>query len=158
GTISVVSPQNWWMLYSYNDFRLDLLQRTRLVFLASLGREAFETFALRGPMTTLIIANLETPKDDQPLFGIDAFSPSMLNKPELLRSSGLVELGQEELMRNPEHRITLSEVRHGTLLDSYASAYWGQGTGDMLRFYRFFWEPQILSKEWCLLQSTVENT
>src|SRR5262249_20191849 len=58
GTISVVSPQNWWMLYSYSDFRANMLNMTRFLLLGSLGREAFETFALRGPMTTLLVASL----------------------------------------------------------------------------------------------------
>src|SRR5205807_492445 len=56
GTIAIVSPQNWWMLHSYCDFRKKLLQTIRLSILSSLGREAFDSFGSRGPMTTLLVA------------------------------------------------------------------------------------------------------
>jgi hypothetical protein len=53
GTATFVSPQNWWFLSSYSSLRESLLIQYSLLFCATLGEEAWQSFGDRGPVATL---------------------------------------------------------------------------------------------------------
>jgi hypothetical protein len=158
GTIAVVSPQNWWMLYSYSNFRYYIIKNTKFLMTSSLGREAFDCFGQRGPMTTLLIASRVKASGEDAFGGIDAFSPTRLNKAELLQIEELVYVKQLDLLEGPDSRITLDQIAYGNLLTGFADCLAGILNGDSHRLKRFFWEIKDRRDRWHFQQSTVFET
>jgi len=72
GSITLVTPQNWWFLSSYADYRWLVLEQQTFHLLATLGEEAWQSFGDRGPMAALIAVSRIPPDARQLVFAIDA--------------------------------------------------------------------------------------
>jgi hypothetical protein len=70
GCLALVSPQNWWFLGSYTRFRENFLSRYSWQIIAALGEEAWQSFGIRGPRATLLIAT-NSAVNDVLLYGLD---------------------------------------------------------------------------------------
>jgi len=69
----------------------------------------------------------------------------------------IVLLKQEEQLKNPDARIALKPSSGLPLLGSLASSFLGLGTGDFLRYGRYFWEFPIRTQLWAFYQGPVER-
>lgn len=72
GSIALVTPQNWWFLSSYADYRRLVLDEETFHFLVTLGEEAWQSFGDRGPMAALIVASRIRANASQIVLAIDA--------------------------------------------------------------------------------------
>jgi len=156
--ISVVSPQNWWFLTSYSQLREWCLTETSFLVLATLGEEAWQAFADRGPVATLSVIVSREPTPNEVSFGINALPCRTID--EKMHCLGTVQLSvilQSDLLHNPDHIITVEEVIKGTLLSRYADALQGVSPADFPHYGRCFWEIS-LGGDWKPWQSAVEQT
>src|ERR1700730_12359823 len=92
------------------------------------------------------------------LAGIDLHTTGRASeKAKALVSSPLVVTRQQILARDPDSRITVTELAGGELLSRYCSSYLGLGTGDMPHYMRFSWELLLPEPQWTYLQGTVDT-
>jgi REP element-mobilizing transposase RayT len=158
GSVALVTPQNWWFLTSYTQFRSHLLTSGSIHVLATLGEEAWQSFGDRGPVTAMLIAINHKPVETQTMVGVDALSKRTINeKMAELKNGEMVVVTQAAQYRNPDHRIIVDEPVTGTLLQQYAASFQGVSPADFPRFGRSFWEVR-LAQDWRLWQSAVEET
>lgn len=158
GILSIVSPQNWWFLTSYAQFRSWLLKNVSLNLITALGEEAWEAFGNRGPLATLLLA---TRRDEailsETFSGIDArIFESIDQKKEALANGRIARLNQQHQIENPDSRITLEALGRGKLLAEYCNSFLGLGTGDGPHYTRSWWEISPLPKYWRYLQTAAD--
>ena len=159
GAVSFVMPQNWLFLKTYQRQREHLLKYATWNLLARLGAGAFET--ITGEVVNAILLTLThaRPNEDQLLRGWDASSPKTPEeKAAILAEGEVIAVEQKGQLDNPDARITLESLGSGDLFNQYATAYWGQGTGDFARFGRYHWEIHPLNEEWEYGQTTIDST
>ena len=155
GSLSLVSPQNWWFLGSYARFRRALLKSYSLRVIAALSEEARQAFGIRGPKATLLVACNSSPSTEERILGIDASTPpTPAGKEEVLRTGELIPLSQENQLCNPDARIALQEDPRTTLLSQFADSYVGLQNGDTPRFVLFFWEVPWVNYPWSYFHMT----
>ena len=159
GSMAAVSPQNWWFLGSYREFRADLLSERTLDLIAALGEEAWQHFGDRGPLASLTIISARKPTSEQFASGIDAVPKKTIDeKVATLKGADPVQrLSQAGLFRNPDSRVAFVEVST-ELLSLHADAFKGMSTGDLNRFTREFWEIVSIESGWVRFQGTTESS
>lgn len=159
GSVSVVSPQNWWFLQSYAAFRRWLLGITAIEVAVALGEEAWESFGDRGPLATLLLASKNPPRDDSTFCAIDATKTARLeDKRKELRTGALKLLAQDSQRKNPDCRITLVEGEGGRLLNQNSHSHHGLVCGDRPRMCVDFWEVISRGEIWIHYCGTVDST
>jgi hypothetical protein len=158
GSVAIVSPLAWSFLGSYKKLRAQILETKTIDLFARLGAGAFET--ITGEVVSCALSVISSPvrSNDHSFFAIDASEcDSTMEKAVRLRRGGL-SIRQADILANPDSRFVLDKIiGHSSLLSEYASAYYGQGTGDFARFGARFWEMPGLTEKWERLQSTVEE-
>lgn len=156
GTAALVTPQNWLFLGTYQRLRRRLLQDSTWNTVAKLGARAFVTISGEVVNVALVAVSRGAAKSNHSFPGIDASDrlDAAAKSTALLASESLAltQLGQ---LANPDGRIVVGEAVQGRLLNEYADSYWGQGTGDFLRFGRNFWELSRIISDYEFVQSTV---
>jgi len=154
-----VSPQNWLYLQAYRSFRKHLLTTVTLSAIARLGSGAFEGVTGEVVKPCLAVVSHSPPSAVTNFLALDAGDRSSAHEKAALLATGPAQsLPQKAQQRNPDFRIVLSTVERGTLLEEFASAYWGLGTGDDVRFVRRFWELPRIGDGWIRHQGTVART
>ncbi|KRS10903.1 Eco57I restriction-modification methylase domain-containing protein [Roseovarius indicus] len=158
GTVSAVSPQNWWTIGAYKNLRNSLLANHSLCFMAALGDNSFQT-----PMyfmnIGLSIVSSAKPTNSTEFCGIDVSKgKDDKEKSELLIDVSPNRLIQLQQLKNPDARITTKVMSSTALLSKYADAYVGFQNGDSPRWIRQFWEPGSLNPRWTHFQMTSERT
>lgn len=158
GAVSVVTPQNWLTLSSYEPLRRRTLDSTRVHLVARLGPGAFETITGHVVKPALLALENCRPLEDSTVYFCEADDVrTVLDKQARLQTT-FESAPQAAVKANPDSRIVLPAAAGGTLLSTYAWAYQGITTGDTARFARRFWEVPRLNKAWSRLQSTVPET
>ncbi len=159
GSFGIVSPQNWWFLQSYTDFRGWLLSETTIDLAASLGEEAWESFGNRGPLATLWLGTRKLAHPTQTFAGINAISLKTIDeKKEHLKTGVVLNVSQAQQRRNPDSRIVLSESSTNlALLGQYATSFQGVKTGDDASFRVCFWELGDKTQSWIHYQGAVDQ-
>jgi len=159
GSFAIVSPQNWWFLGGYSNFRRWLLQNSSLQILVALGEESWEYFGDRGPLATLLIAERDSPSVGRTFIAVDASKiKDIEDKRMALRHDALLLLSQEEQSKNPDARLALSHGGSGPLLSQYAVGLVGLQTSDDPMFVCGFWEHAVIDERiWELMQGTPET-
>ena len=182
GTVSVVLPQNWLFLTSYRKFREQLLKQESWHLIARLGPGAFSTpmWDFNVQLITLSRGNAHTPAlsrrargqesllppregarraDEGLIRGLDVSEPrTAADKAAGLLTAEIKQVEQAKQLENPDARVAFEDVTHGELLKEYATAYWGQGTGDFIRFGRFHWEICPVTNNWEFGQTTIKQS
>lgn len=157
GVVQIVMPQNWLFLTSYKKQRESLLKRVQWNLLARLGPGAFETISgevVQAVLLTQTHAQADVAFD---LRGVDASGPrAAQEKAAMLRGGRVVAVSQKSQLFNPDARVSFEQLSSGSLLSVHADAYWGQGTGDFVRFGRVFWEIAESGDDWEYGQTTVD--
>lgn len=160
GVFALVSPQNWWFLQSYAQFRPWLLTQSSLHFAISLGEEAWEYFGDRGPLATLMICSARKPSEEHRFGAMDVISTKQLSdKKSELQHGRVHSLTQRLQLKNPDARIVLveSQFKHA-LLQKFASGLQGVSTSDNPRFRQGIWEQASRQEGWSLFQGSPTST
>lgn len=153
GSDALVTPQSWWFSARSKGLRESLLSTTTLRFLCTLGEEAWQTFGNRGPVTVLMVIDNRRAAECHEMFGLDALPlPTIPEKVAELQTGDLVTLTQAGQHDNPDHRITISKPIRGPLLEAFAICPRGIVAGDGERWFRQFWDFQVLQRTWRPLQ------
>lgn len=150
GVTSLVTPQNWLFLASYLRLRVKLLSDNCWSYVLRLGPGAFETISgevVKASLVTIAKAKAQTGSS---FFGLDVSAEEgCLNKSQALCKAQLQILTQSEQLKNPDSVVTVEPLKHGHLLQEYATGYEGAKTVDIERFRHLFWElPNISSDNW----------
>ena len=140
-SIALVTPQNWWFLSSYADYRCLVLEQETLHMLASLGEEAWQSFGDRGPMAALIVASRINPNPHHQVYAIDALPLKTIDSKitELVMGESIA-VGQDNLRTNPDCRLSFEPIDTGKLLANFCESWQGLVTSDNPRFMMTFWE------------------
>ncbi|MEY8198461.1 MAG: N-6 DNA methylase [Colwellia sp.] len=167
GTSSIVLPQNWLFLKTYEVFREKLLQQDTWNFLARLGSGAFETISgevVKAILISITRGQIEPEKlivggvkEEHCLHGMDVSDEkSITEKINELINCDIKSVEQVKQLDNPDGRISF-DLTEGPLLQSYALALNGLHGGDSLRFRFYLWEVRS-HNNWRFLKNTVDNT
>jgi len=159
GSSALVTPQNWWFLTTYTNFRKLILTNYQVELAATLGEEAWQAFGDRGPMAVLMLVTNSNASETHEMAGIDALPlPTIPLKAKELGSGVVKSLLQAKQLRNPDHRILVEELAAFELLESYSEGLQGVSTADLGRFIRGFWENHAIEKPWMAMQSSFPKT
>jgi hypothetical protein len=158
GSVALVTPQNWLFLTSYRKLRERLLKHVQWDLVARLGEHAFDSSAAAGAFAAMVGLTRRGPSPGHALAGWDVTEAKTSGDKANSIKASVACVSQSQQLTNPDMRIALNEICPGTLLSTYANAYWGQGTGDFVRFGRFFWEVPQVSAEYEFMQSTTLST
>ncbi|MDP9766503.1 Eco57I restriction-modification methylase domain-containing protein [Deinococcus enclensis] len=154
GTVSVLTPQNWWYQNGYRAFREELILKRGWRLLVPLGEEAWTTFGMRGPTTMMGIFTLESPKQDNSFISVDMSSSNSLESiASSVREGQLKIYKQKDQILNPDSRVKLDSSATNELLSKYADSYQGISPADAPKYGRYFWEVGN-NEEWVRWQST----
>ncbi len=157
GNISIVLPQNWLFLTSYQNLREKLLHFQKWNLLVRLGEKAFESSAAAGAFIALLSLCNREPLTTQTIACIDAVDERTADqKKTALYKSPISLVSQGAQLNNPDSRLTLEKRRDsGELLSFRAISMRGIVSGDTDKWVKKFWEVQ--SDNWRFLQSTPEQ-
>jgi hypothetical protein len=159
GAVSFVMPQNWLFLKRYQNQREHLLKYATWNLLARLGSGAFETITGEVVNAILLLLTHAKPADNQPLRGLDASEPKLLeDKAEVIARGTVVTVSQKRQLANPDARVVLAATSDLSLLEDYCVALAGINTGDYRRWGRVFWELAVRNSDWEYQQTTTETT
>ncbi|MBY5603253.1 SAM-dependent DNA methyltransferase [Rhizobium leguminosarum] len=159
GTIAIVSPQNWYVLDGYKEFRRALLTKTSINIVCDLGPAAFRDMNWWAARTALTITSAEHPSKHTIGVGIslaehrDTDAKSSL----LLEIKGQI-IPQEDQFKNPDSRIVTQRISTDNLLLGSCSSRQGIKTGDDARFRCSHWEIQGQHQSWNYFQGTPDKT
>jgi hypothetical protein len=157
-TITLVTPQNWLFLSTYEKFRHRLLSEAQWDFVIRLGEHAFESPQAAGAFAALLGLSNRRAASSNSFAAIDAAaqtSPEL--KAQKLRQGIQILAGQAGQLENPDSRITLEASEKGQLLEVLVTNHQGLSTGDNPRFCRSVWEVAKLGSKWEAEQSTVDS-
>ena len=148
GAYVMVTPHSWFQLSGYAAMRREWLSQQSVRLVCLLGEEGFQSFGNRGPRAALVCAECRAPDPGEAFFAINASALpgkrqiSITEKMEIFRTADIPALEQAVQLRNPDARISTSEISMHQLLSAIASAYIGFQNGDTPRFVVFFWETR----------------
>lgn len=150
GSSSIVMPQNWLFLASYQNFREKLLKTETWNLLARLGPRAFETISGEVVQAILITLCKGSKTNTDTLQALDVSEPKHANEKAVqLTYASLKFLEQKRQLENPDSRVMIQKsFSQASLLDEKASAYQGLVTGDRNSYIFNFWEPGVLDINW----------
>lgn len=160
GVTSIVLPQNWMFLKTYEKFRKKVLHLTRIHSIARLGSRAFET--ITGEVVKAVLLTTTVTKGeltDYEFFGYDVseFSDAT-SKASTLKSITGRQLSQSNCLGSPDSRIIMDLASSGDLLMKICGSYVGLQNGDTDRFVSNFWQVHLKSEKWELFQMPTKST
>ncbi len=160
GSSTIVLPQNWLFLTSYQKFREKLLKNDTWHLIARLGSGAFETIS--GEIVKAILVSLsrgntsgqhkellgET-NNKNLLRGLDvSTSRSAAEKATALLTAEIKSIEQVKQIDNPDMRVGFYEQDKRTHISSVADCYQGLVSGDIERFTKKMWEVIVEKNVW----------
>ena len=171
GSASLVLPQNWLFLKSYQKLREKLLKTEMWHLLARLGPGAFETISgevVKAVLLTLSRGNpaahpaglFGPPTAPGTMYGFDVSdSRTAPDKAARLPTAELTGVSQRQNMADGDARITFDDSLRGEHLKEYCYSHEGLTTGDLERFVRKFFEPEAYTDDWVgyIQNATVSN-
>ncbi len=170
GSVGLVLPQNWFFLTSYRTFRERLLRNNTWHLIANIGYGGFKTplnvapvlIVMDGEMTGKAFSVFPGEQDvvaGRAISSLDVSDArSTAEKAVRIITIEIKQVRQSKLIENPESRISMEELRHGVLLESYASCVQGLRPADRGLLVRLFWEVDVPGRRWRYLHSTSRAT
>jgi len=154
GHVSIVMPQNWLFLKTYEQFRKKLLSHFTWELVSILGPGAFSQISGEVVKAILLVIKNNPPTEGKLILGVDVTdSLTVIEKAQGLENKQLLNVNQLSQLKNPDSRIVLEPSGGGDLLSIFGKDYSGCLTSDGERFYRKFWELKK-NQNWEYLQST----
>jgi hypothetical protein len=162
GSLGTVTPQNWYFLSTYSEFRSRLLRTCSLHFLVRLGPNAFRDMNWWAATTSLSIVSREAPHPSQSISVLDV-SPWKQIEDKIHRLLGRQSLppaavGQRSRLNVPDFRFSFDDSPSGDPLESIATSLQGISTADLPRFSFLVWERKGVPSGWTLCQGSVTET
>jgi hypothetical protein len=162
GTCSLVMPQNWLFLKSYEKFRQKLLKDDTWHLIAWLGPGAFETISGEVVKAILmVISKGNTGRDKSSkapsLFSSLDVSDNRLSSQKALQliDTSIVRMEQARQLDNPGTKISSEQLEIESVLGDFALVHHGSKPGQTVRVTRQFWEvADIRDKFWMTLESS----
>lgn len=157
GTMSFVSPQNWFFLGAYKKLRETLLREATWNSMAMLGARSFQTpmYDFGIVLTTFTRCKPSGSFRSLGLSVEEYLTPD--DKAVELKTTSLFFVNQSKQRLNPDQRISLSEPSEISLLEENAICLTGAMNGDSPKFSRQFWEFPDIPEDWVKFQSTANN-
>ncbi|MCC5847922.1 MAG: N-6 DNA methylase [Verrucomicrobia bacterium] len=169
GSTSVVLPQNWLFLTTYQKFREKLLKKETWHLIARLGPGAFDTIS--GEVVKAILISLsrgKSPGAREELFaemgcenlirGLDVSEPrSVVEKARLLVTEEVKSVIQAQQLENPDATVILESRSILSRLRECSDGLAGILNGDSPKFQRQFWEFEVMQNEYVYQQGTVKS-
>lgn len=142
GASAIVTQQYWLFLKYYEGLRGRLLSETSLRLVPRLGPGAFEQIKGEVVNVDLQIIEKTKPASGQISYGQEiGEAGSLEDKKQLLTVGPLQFASQDNMLRNPDMRISYVEYDNTkSRLSKYADFGKGSVTGDGNRYLRKFWE------------------
>ena len=157
GSLSIVTPSNWFAQDFYKKFRNRILSTREINLIANLGAGSFQEITGEVVKPALFVQTAKTNISNY-ISIIDISSVKEITaKESLLKQKDFFCTKQKEQLNNPESRIILGELSSLSILGEYADYYNGVQTGDLLRFTLQFWEICQKGEKWSFRASTVPN-
>ena len=160
GAMAVVSPTGWNYQPAYKKFRKQLLDNYSWDCVVRLGPGAFE--GISGEVVNIsltAISGLSKQREITKGFWIDASNEnSPEKKAKKICNAPASPFDSKRQKSNPDWRIVLADRDDTPSASKYARSLTGTRTADNPQFLRFFWELDLLGRNWDPLQSTVKNT
>ena len=155
GASSIVLPQNWLFLKTYQSFRELFLRKSNFSMIARLGSGAFDTIS--GEVVKAILWSFYKSNTHEDCFkavdvsdnkGVESKSTSLATNP-------IIRLKKSKQLENPRAAIILSKQDNDQeLLTKFCTPYYGSKPGQTDRVRRSFWELKGLDSKWMFLEST----
>jgi len=159
GATQIVMPENWLYLTSYKKQRQKLLNVAEWPLTVKLGFASFQVMDWWAIGIILLTLRNQKPNPLARMAFLDCSPTKQIPlKVQTLQSGVIGTLLQSTQVKNPDSRVTLTEVSSLSTIGRVASALQGIKTGDDGRYVYQFWEPSSVEMGWCTLQSTVEST
>jgi hypothetical protein len=155
---TLVTPQNWLFLGSYEKLRADLLERVQWDVVARLGAHAFETIGGEVVNVCLLGITRQRRGANHVFAGFETSeerTPS--SKAASIQSALPLTLPQDGQLKNPDCRIVLGVSEQAELLSVHADSFLGLGTGDYSHYGRCFWEFRSVQRDWAFQQGSVDQ-
>jgi hypothetical protein len=151
---SLLAPQNWLFLGTYEVLRQKLLRSAGWNFVCRMGAKSFQT-----PMYDFGVAihtfTAEKPVRTSSLIGFDVGAlPSPSAKASALFSCPMPVVNQLDQLENPDSAIIFEEVSKLPLLSKFADSHQGAHTFDINCFRQCFWEMNACLELWNLHSSS----
>ena len=160
GVASIVLPQNWMFLKTYEKFREKVLHLTGVHSIARLGSRAFET--INGEVVKAVLLTSTISKEgltDYYFWGYDVSEfGDATSKAGALKSITGRQLSQSCCLDSPDSRIIMDAASSGELLMKLCGSYVGLQNGDTDRFVSNFWQVDPKSEKWDLFQMPTKET
>ncbi|MFZ3253319.1 MAG: SAM-dependent DNA methyltransferase, partial [Syntrophales bacterium] len=154
GSATLLVPQNWLFLGTFEPLRKKLLHSAVWNFVCRMGSKSFQT-----PMYDfgVVMHSFTTVKPNQAsrLAGFDvgtALSPE--DKSLALPGCPISVVNQLDQLRNPGTAIVFEKASQIPLLSNYTDSHQGAHTFDVSRFRLFFWEMDSCLASWNLHSSS----
>ncbi|EXJ09183.1 Eco57I restriction-modification methylase domain-containing protein [Nitrincola nitratireducens] len=172
GTVGAVLPQTWLFQKYYESFRKKLLINDRWHLVARLGEGGFESSAAAGAFATMVTLSrggeqqlarssglFKSLEEKQAVRGLDVSQPKTAPEKAILIKDGEIRtVLQNQLLENPDSRISIEDIKKTELLLDFAMSVEGLSTGDGERFVNSFWEIEIEKNElWDVFQRSPES-
>ena len=159
GSMAFVAPQSWWFLKRYKGVRESFLKKSSLLMLLRLGENAFESPQAGGELVGLTICSESKPLNNSAFRTLDVSgSPDAFGKATDTGTGTLKSVLQAPQLENLDSAILFEDTEALNRLEAYATALRGVGTGDGVRFIRYFWEVSELGDDWEAQQTTASRT
>ncbi len=158
GTLSLVTPQHWLFLKSYETLRRHLLKNRTWDMIVRLGTSAFQTITGEAVNVALVTLSARHPDAESQVSVIDLEDHRQFSKETMLSKAAAVVSNQKEQACNPDAVVMSKPFGQRRLLKLAAEARSGKATSDRPSFGRLFWELPATGKAWVFQQSTVKNT
>src|SRR5574341_869408 len=160
GSVSSVTPQNWFSQPRYERLRSRLLMRYRWHGVARLGAGAFETIGGEVVTVRLVMLSNTHPPEESLFMALDVSDqPTAATKAAGLLRECIAAISQASQLKNPDAIITLDSAGGKKLLSELARAWQGLVTGDDNRFYGYFWErPRLDGGVWSPVQQAPQES
>lgn len=158
GSTALVTPQSWLFMGPYKKLRKWTVETQSWNMLSRVGEHGFDSPQAAGAFVCMVILSRHQVNVNHVFSGIDVYEEGTpLEKDLGLRVKPIFIANQKQQLENPDARITLEIGTKETLLKDYADSYKGLATGDLLRFFRSFWENEFISNGWACLQGAVSD-
>jgi hypothetical protein len=107
----------------------------------------------------IVLFSASTAPMDHSIVGISVKTQTgWPEKAKALLSAPVMRTSQTKQLTHPDERVSFELISDHKLLSEYADSYWGLGTGDDVRYVRFFWEVSAIHAEWIRHQGTVARS
>lgn len=161
GSTALVTPDNWFFLPAYKNFRSGYVRKYGVPLCCLLGPAAFRDMNWWAARTALTIVST-SPVDICEHFGIlDASENRDFETKEQIcsgrRSPSIYYLKLDKALTAEDHRLNIKGSTSGKKIGDIAKASQGLKTGDDDRLTRQFWEFPKIEDDWKRFQSTTNE-